>query len=414
MSKRNKYYPTKYYIRILTFLVFSFFVRYYRIRAKVPRPVKKLKPPYLLLSNHVGYWDPFLIGHFLPHFVHFVSSDAAFKTKIAGFFLPRLGVIPKRKNVRDTQVIRDIIQVIGQGENVGIFPEAVRNWAGTTLPIDPSIAKLVRLLNVPVVVALSRGMNLFNPRWSKNVRKTKVEIEYGLLLDLEDLKNLSVEEIFKRIVSALQYDEVKAQLANKEVIYSKRKAEHINYAVYVCPECEAIGSFTVSENDFWCLNCDYHLSIDDYGFFRLSGTGFMHYSNIRDWYNWQEKWMFDYVENLYNENSTEIIFVDRSSQIFHSADNGKLLWIGRADILLYLDRIELIFLDREHTITLDIGSLQTINPQVNEKLEIFYRNETYRCVGAKPGVSGLKWEVAVNAIWKITGQTTKLSPYIKQ
>ena len=123
----------------------------------MPREVKKLKSPYLLLSNHIGFWDPFIVGHFLPRFTHFVSSDAAFKARVAGFFLPRLGTIPKKKNLRDTKVIRDMDAVITQGENVGLFPEAVRNWAGLSLPIDPSIAKLIKFLKAPVVVASMKG-----------------------------------------------------------------------------------------------------------------------------------------------------------------------------------------------------------------------------------------------------------------
>ena len=98
----------------------------------MPKEVKELKAPYLVLSNHVGFWDPFIAGHFLPPFTHFVASDATFRNKIIRFLLTRLGTIPKKKNMRDTKVIRDIISVIRQGENVGIFPEAVRNWAGSS------------------------------------------------------------------------------------------------------------------------------------------------------------------------------------------------------------------------------------------------------------------------------------------
>ena len=43
---------------------------------------------------------------------------------------------------------------------------------------------------------------------------------------------------------------------------------------------------------------------------------------------------------------------------------------------------------------------------------MYYNNESYRLFGGRPGVSALKWEVAVNAIWKKLGQEIKLSPYI--
>ena len=63
---------------------------------------------------------------------------------------------------------------------------------------------------------------------------------------------------------------------------------------------------------------------------------------------------------------------------------------------------------------MNFSELQTINPQVNERLEIYYKNEAYRIIGSHDGVSALKWEVAVNAIWKKLGQHNKLSHYIVQ
>ena len=63
---------------------------------------------------------------------------------------------------------------------------------------------------------------------------------------------------------------------------------------------------------------------------------------------------------------------------------------------------------------MNFNDLQTINPQVNERLEIFYKSEAYRIVGSRDGVSALKWEVALNAIWNKLGQKHKLSAYIKQ
>ena len=142
--KHKKVYPTNYFIRFFTYLFLKLFTKYYGIRKNLPLEVQQLKGPYILLSNHVGFWDPFVAGHFLPQFTHFVASDAAFRSGFNRFFLKGLGAIPKKKNIRDAKVIRDIMMVMKQGENVGIFPEAVRNWSGKSFPIDPSIAKLIK------------------------------------------------------------------------------------------------------------------------------------------------------------------------------------------------------------------------------------------------------------------------------
>ncbi|MCB0655457.1 MAG: 1-acyl-sn-glycerol-3-phosphate acyltransferase [Saprospiraceae bacterium] len=406
-------FPTSHPVRLLTYLVFTVFVWFYRIRKIMPREVRNQKSPYLLLSNHVGYWDPFLIGHLLPRFTHFVSSDAAFKTRLTRFFLPRLGAIPIQKNVRDTRAVRAIAGVIRQGDNVGLFPEAVRNWDGTTLPIDPSIGKLVKMLQVPVIGSVSRGMNLFNPRWSKKVRRTHLEIEYQLLLDREEIRHMDPAAIHRRIVSALQHDEVDYQRVHRHPIRSRRRAEHINHTLFLCPACAAIDSFDVRGNEFWCTSCSHHLHIDPYGFFQLKHGDQLYFDNIRDWYRWQEGRLAVIVRQHLISGDPGWLFRDENSLVYGSRPDADFTLLGRADVCLYSDRVELYFPRDGHTIRLAIRDLLTINPQVHEKLEISYPGAVYRCIGGRPGVSGLKWEVAVNVIWKEMGQMQKLSPYIK-
>jgi 1-acyl-sn-glycerol-3-phosphate acyltransferase len=411
--KKKKVYPTKLSIRFLTFIVFTAFAWIYNIKKKMPKDVKKLKSPYLVLGNHIGYWDPFVTGNFLPRFTHFVSSDAAFRNPKIRFFLNGLGTIPKKKNIRDSKVIRDIAAVIAQGENVGIFPEAVRNWAGRTQPMDKSIAKLIKMLKVPVVVPLLKGMNLFNPRWSKKLRKARVTVEYNLLINAEEVERLSVDEIFEKLTQAIEHDEVEYQRKEMIKIRSNIRAEHISHTLYICPECSGIDTFRCKGNDFACETCGYDIHIDEYGFYERKSEGKLHYDNIRDWFEWEEEKMLRDVRALYDKQFEGIIFEDLNSEIYHSAGDIDLKFIGHADLKLYINRIEVDFKAGNEKLTFNFDDLKTINPQVHERLEIFYNNDTYRVIGSRPGVSALKWEVALNAVWKRMGQIHKLSPYIR-
>lgn len=377
----------------------------------MPKEVKKLKSPYILLSNHVGHWDPFIVGNFLPRFTHFVASDASMRSGFNKFFMTRLGTIPKKKNMRDSKVIRDIISVINQGENIGIFPEAVRTWDGTTMEIDRSTVRLIKMIKVPVIVSVLKGMNLFHPRWSKKTRRTKLEVEYKLMLDQKQVVELSEEEIYQKLLQYLHHDEVEYQRKNMNLIYSDKKAEHIGHALYVCPECNEIDSFNAKANDFSCSKCNYDIHIDDFGFFERKTHGKLHFDNIRDWNKWQEKWLINYVTNKLNNISDELIFEDINSNIYHTTTNGGLDFIGKADVKLFKDRIEFHFSDNRDNLIMNLDDLQTISPQINERLEIYYKNQAYRVIGDKEGVSALKWEIAVNVIWKKMEQINKLASY---
>ncbi len=409
--RKPKAFPTKLYIRFITYVVFSLFSFIFRIKKKLPKNVKELKSPYLLISNHVGFFDPFVIGNMLPRFTHFVSSDAAFRNPVQRFFLTRLGTIPKKKNMRDTKVIRDIAAVINQGESVGIFPEAVRNWAGSSFYIDPSIVKLMKLLKVPVVLSIMKGMNLMNPRWSTKIRYTRLEVEYHLLFTREQLEQLSTGALITELRAKLVHDEVENQRKSMNKIYSRHKAEHISHALYVCPACNAIDSFRARKNNFTCKKCDYDIHINTYGFFERSGK--LYFDNIRDWYNWQEKYLMSYTKKQIDNASKQPILVDENSIVYHSASGYQLEELGRADVKLFYNEIVIEFKNRA-TIRMNFDDLQTINPQVGEKLEIYYQHEAYRIIGDRNGVSALKWEVAVNAIWMELGMLHKLSPYISQ
>jgi len=414
MMKEKKIYKTNLFIKALAVYGFRLFNKYYNIKRKMSDDVKKQEPPYLVLSNHIGYWDPFVSGCFLPYYTRYVSSDAAFRNPKIRYFLNGLGTIPKKKNIRDSKVIRDIVSVINQGNSVGIFPEAVRNWSGSTQPMDVSIAKLIKLLRVPVITPVMKGMNLFNPRWSTKLRKTKVIIEYELLFTAKDLKSLSPNEIFKKLTKALEHDEVEWQRQNKVKIKSDIRAEHISHALYICPECEAIDSFRCSGNDFICNSCGYDIHIDKYSFFERIGDGKLHFDNIRDWFFWEEKKMLTDVTNMFDKSFEGFIFEDKNSEVWFSDSDIDMEKIGHANLKLFIDRIEINFTDRDKLVIMNFNDLKTINPQVNERLEIFYMNEAWRVIGCRPGVSALKWEVAVNAIWKRMGQEQKLSPYINQ
>ncbi len=195
-------------------------------------------------------------------------------------------------------------------------------------------------------------------------------------------------------------------------INSDSRAEYINHALYLCPNCLSIDSFVAFGNDFHCKQCGYSIHIDDYGFFSRNGNGNVHFDNIRDWFNWEEKTFIQIILEEYNRQNHEALFTDKNMRIYKNNLSGKLVEIGMANVSLYIDKIIVDFFDRE-SLEFNLCDLQTINPQTKERLEIYYNKEAYRVEGTQPGVSALKWEVAVNTIWKEMGLDSKMVPYIR-
>lgn len=406
---QDKYKISKTF-RFLVLIILGIANKIFKIKPKMSDEVKNLSGPYLLLSNHIGTYDPFIIGNFFKKTPHFVSSDAVFRDPFLGYIVRKFGTIPKKKNLRDTQVIRDMLSITQNGGAIGLFPEGSRSWTGTSLPIEPSIAKLIKLLNVPVVTARMKGMHLTNPRWAFKLRRASIDIEYELSFSQEAIQNASIEEILKKVRKDIYHDEVDFQRQAKKVINSRHRAEYINYVLFYCPSCKSIGKIKAQQNEFECTSCGNKHHVNQYGFFELLKGDQRHFDNIRDWFTWQREAFENFVEGHFRKKTFAPLFEDHNMRIHIEADQ-KFTLIGEASMYFYINRI-LIKFENGKQMEFRIEDIQTMNPQLRERIEVFHKGQAYRITSKTPGISGLKWEFATNAIWQMTGQEFKQSTYL--
>lgn len=408
----NKPKPVSIFFRILSIVLMFFFTKIFRIKANISSEIRKLRGPYLLLVNHVGFWDPFVTSYFLNKKPHFVSSDAVLKDPVKRFFLIGFGVIPKKKNVKDTQVIRTMAEYINAGEAVGLFPEGSRTWYGETMGVDDSIGKLAKLLGVPVVTARLKGMFLFNPRWAYKIRKTKVEIDFEIIADKETIKTTSSKDLANNIRKGIYQNEMQWQKTKKHKIHFNRRAEYLNHVLFACPDCGSFVGFKAIQNKMACVNCDFSFEVDVYNFFKLNKDLKIAYSDIAEAFDWQKKTFHSFITEKYNENSEEFLFQDKNVLIYEENSKAEFDFLGKAIIKFYTNRIEVEFEKGEKKVFL-LSDIATLNPQFHERIEIFYKDKAYRWVGEEKGMAGVKWEMACNTIWQLTKQEYKISSYFK-
>jgi hypothetical protein len=273
--------------------------------------------------------------------------------------------------------------VTQSGGAIGLFPEGTRSWTGTSLHVEPSIAKLIKLLNVPVITAVMKGMHLTNPRWAFKLRRSSMIIEYKLTFTPEQIKETSREEIYQKVVRDITHDEVDFQRENKFVIRSSYRAEHLGFVLFCCPACKSIGQIRSLKNDFECKSCGQKHHVNQYGFFEIIAGGTDTFDNLRDWYEWQRLSFEKFIQEH----------------------------LGTATISFYINRLLIRFNDgRQMEMPLD--QIQTLNPQLRERIELIFKGQNFRITSKTPGISGLKWEFAANAIWQLTGQEFKQSSYL--
>jgi 1-acyl-sn-glycerol-3-phosphate acyltransferase len=130
MKPRRLLRPHPLVVPLMRAIVLRFLRRRYRLEAVGAEHVRDLKPPFIVVANHVNFWDPFWINAFISTPIQFVASDNLFRTTLLGFAMRLLGSIPKTKLMNDAQTIGHIFRVLEAGGVVGIFPEGTRSYDG--------------------------------------------------------------------------------------------------------------------------------------------------------------------------------------------------------------------------------------------------------------------------------------------
>lgn len=350
-------------------------------------------PPYILLGNHVTSFDPFIMAYGINHPINYVTSDAFFRNPLLRFFLNRLGCIPKTKFMSDSTAARAMLNVKKNGGIVGIFPEGARSWDGHVLPLVYSTAKLVKLLKIDVVTAKLEGAMFVMPRWSRYRKKGPTYLSYKKILDASQIQDLDIAAIYEILSNALYYDEYEFQQKHMNAYKGKRRAEHIERFLYVCPACSTFNSIRSSNDKLYCDNCLYTVSYNETGFF--SGEDVI-FDDIRKWSVFQQNKTLELISGSFDFKAEHVSIYTGSKGSFklRSLKQGTLRI--SENMLSYTD-------SKNQSIGFDPDKMTGLNIQSNHKLEFYQENVLYKLDFAKSNISAYAIKKIISGIGKERG-----------
>lgn len=257
--------------------------------------MENIKTPYILLCTHHAFIDfKVTTKAIFPHRANYVVAIDGFIKREN--LLRNVGAICKRKFTNDLRLFRHIKYGLEELKLIqAIYPEARYSLAGTNAILPESLGKMVKTLKKPVVVLNMHGNYLTQPVWNLKMRYVPLEADMTQILNEEDIKNFSVEDINRKINDAFIYDEYRWQKENKIKIKYKDRAKGLHHVLYQCPSCLTEHMMTSDQNKIWCTSCNKTYEMDVYGELKAT-NGPTEFSHIPDWYEFQRKQVRDQIE----------------------------------------------------------------------------------------------------------------------
>ncbi|MCH3976435.1 MAG: 1-acyl-sn-glycerol-3-phosphate acyltransferase [Bacilli bacterium] len=275
------------------------------------------KGPLLFVSNHHSNYDGmYMDTMFYSRIIHFVVNEEMFYNRLTSFFSGWiLGEIKRGMSPTDVSYIRELKRLVKKGRSIGLYAEGDISMFGDTLPVDMSLAKLAKMLDIPVVVMRITGAHLRAPRVANKARRSKITYTISDIIPQSDVRDMELNALYNRIVAGYSHHENAWQHENMVKLghARHRRAEWLELGLFRCPSCGQYQSLHCDDNDFYCDNCDFHTHVNQYSFFDYDATQmsrpYPKFSDTSAWNDWQ-------LEQLYNDLS----LVNDPNQLIFSHD----------------------------------------------------------------------------------------------
>ncbi|MBR5858346.1 MAG: 1-acyl-sn-glycerol-3-phosphate acyltransferase, partial [Clostridia bacterium] len=329
---------------------------------------------YLILLNHQTPFDQFFVALSFKRPIYYMATEDIFsKGFVSSIIRYLVAPIPIKKQTSDVAAVLNCLRVAREGGTICIAPEGNRTYSGKTEYINPTIASLAKRLRLPIALYRIEGGYGVQPRWSDVVRNGKMRAYVSEVIEPEDLKAMTDDELNERIVNGLFVDE-----AYTDGIYRhKERAQYLERAIYVCPFCK-LAEFESNGDIVTCKRCGRSVRYGETK--ELSGIGFdFPFTYVSQWYEYQK----ELVNQLdLTAMTDEAIFEDVANFSQVIVNKKKLTLRENAQIKLYGNRIT-IDEDGNEPLTFLFDELTAVSVLGRNKLNIYQAATVYQFKGGK-------------------------------
>ena len=369
---KNKKKWVKFRHRVIRVILYFPVKLYCRIKFGVKIYKHKERGAYLILSNHQTDGDQFFTYLAFKTPVYLLATEDLFSNGFKSRLLEyAFAPVPFDKTSTDIQSIRNCIKVAKEDGSLCVFPEGNRTYSGRTEYIKPSIVKLVKLLKLPVALFKIDGGYGVQPRWARGGRKGKISARVTRVLTPEEYLSLDNDAL---------YEVIKTELSANEAIdgrkyKGKHRAEYIERAVYVCPNC-GLAEWESKNNQARCTKCNLTITYGENKTITAE-NGEIPFNNTAEWIDYQNSVLLKVEPSDYAETPA---FTDRARLLKVKPYKVKRLIDKNAFFSLYSDRITVLTKEEK---TFYFKDLQSMSVLGRNKLSFNTGTELYQVKGGK-------------------------------
>lgn len=236
-----------------------FFKRHFKFhRLTVDKEaLKNVKPPFIMVYNHVGNKDHFFTGNALqPRAANNMVARWVAYDKKKGPLTLIAGGFFKNHFYPDAQSIMCCKKVLRRIKGiVCLSPSGVHGLDGTLNFIEYSTPKLLKLFKVPVMACKLEGVYFYANNYRERFLRGKLSVKTFQLFTADEAARLSEEESYKRLWSALDFNDFEFIEKEGVLVEGKDLAEGMQFVLFKCLKCGSEFTITQKGDDLTCSHC---------------------------------------------------------------------------------------------------------------------------------------------------------------
>lgn len=359
-------------VRAFLYWPFYIFVKL-RYHIRIDKVEKGKHSQYLVLYNHQTAFDQFIVHiAFHDHIYHVASEDLFSMGWISRALTWLVAPIPFRKSTSDINGVKNCIRVSREGGSIAVSPEGNRTYSGTTEHMKSSVASLVKVLGIPLALLRIEGGYGTHPRWSDTIRRGKMHAYVARIVEPEEFKAMSNDELFTLIQQTLMVDERQ----DNNQFRGKHLAEYLDRVMYICPDC-GLSEFFSEGDVISCKRCG--IKIRYLPSKELEGVNCSFpYRYVKEWYDAQN----EFIRNLdLTPYQSQPLYQDTVTYRESIYCKNKRMIDKQALLSVYADRFEV-----ESVIGKDFFMFNQMSGGTvlgKNKLNLYIDGKTYQFSGCK-------------------------------